>query len=113
MLSIRLMEEKTFLKLGGAGKLFSSFRLGKSPEADWKIIFLSTASLVLAVVALSAFMFVKVSKGEIFTLETETPAEERTLSTSRLERAAEYYSLKASEFERLISAPASSVDPSL
>ena len=97
------------LKLGrGSGRGF-----GASPEADWKIIFSITATFVVIVIALSAFIFIQIDKGEIFVVERPEDGDEHMLDIEALREAAEYYQGKALEFDRIRIERASVIDPSL
>src|SRR3989344_5765629 len=99
---INIMEnlQTSFKKLNWKtnGKLFG---FGTSPEADWKIIFISTVALALLVIIISAFIFIKIDKGE------------KTLDISLLKKTVSYYQGKAVEFERIKRASTPAVDPSL
>lgn len=92
------------------GKLFG---FGTSPEADWKIIFISTVVLALSVIILSAFIFIKIDKGEIFVVEQSDEQGEKTLDISLLKETVSYYEGKAVEFERIRRGSTPAVDPSL
>ena len=92
------------------GRLFG---FGTSPEADWKIIFISTVALALLVIIISAFIFIKIDKGEIFVVEQSDEQGEKTLDISLLKETVSYYEGKAVEFERIKRASTPAVDPSL
>ena len=86
---------------------------GLSPEVDWKIIFVSTAVLIILVIASSIFIYVKIDKGEIFVVEKPEENRERTLNISALKETISYYQNKALEFERIKSQVTPATDPSL
>lgn len=90
-----------------------SFRFGESPETDWKIIFISAAFLSMIAIVVAAFIFIQIGNGEIFIVEREVSSGDTTLNIERLEEAVLYYQEKSAEFERLRTAPAPAVDPSL
>ena len=92
------------------GRLFG---FGTSPEADWKIIFISTVVLVTMVIVLSIFVFIKIDKGEIFVIERLPDQGEKILNLSLLKETASYYQDKAAEFERIKNSTSPSADPSL
>ena len=92
------------------GRLFG---YGSSPEADWKIIFISTVVLAVLVIGFSAFIFIKTDKGEIFVVERSAEQGEKALDTSLLRETVSYYQSKALEFERIKRVKTSTVDPSL
>lgn len=92
------------------GRLFG---FGTSPEADWKIILISTIILTVLVIALSVFLFIKVDKGEIFMVEKSVGQKEKALNISLLKETVFYYQNKALEFERIKSSVTPTADPSL
>jgi hypothetical protein len=108
------MENKqTFFKkfsLNANGRIFG---FGTSPEADWKIIFISTVVLVTTVIVLSIFIFIKIDKGEIFVIERLPDQGEKILNLSLLKETVSYYQNKAIEFERIKNSASPSADPSL
>ncbi len=91
------------------GRLFG---FGTSPEADWKIIFISTTILAVFVIALSVFMFIKIDRGGIFVVERSAEEREMTLDASLLRETVLYYQNKALEFKRIKSAITPATDPS-
>ncbi|OHA92437.1 MAG: hypothetical protein A2665_00385 [Candidatus Zambryskibacteria bacterium RIFCSPHIGHO2_01_FULL_46_30] len=87
---------------------------GTSPEADWKIIVISTMVLTVLVVALSIWIFIKVNEREFFTVEPLEEERGKTLDTLLLRKTVLYYQNKALEFDRIKNAGTSTVaDPSL
>ena len=92
------------------GRLFG---LGSSPEADWKIIFISALILAVSVIALSVFIFIKIDKGEIFVVERSLDQGEKTLDIFLLKETVSYYQGKAREFDRIKSLVVPAKDPSL
>ena len=88
--------------------------LGHSPEADGKIIVISTMVLTVLVVALSIWIFIKVNEREFFTVEPLEEERGKTLDTLLLRKTVLYYQNKALEFERIKNAGTSTAaDPSL
>lgn len=100
--------KKSIWKVGGR-----LFKLGASPEADWKIIFVSTIVLIVSVVALSVFMFIKIDKGEIFVVQRLAGQGQEALNISILKETVSYYQKKAREFEKIKNEKVGAVDPSL
>ena len=86
---------------------------GTSPEADWRIIFASTAILAVLIIGLSAFIFIKIDRGEIFVVKESAEQGDKTLDLSLLKETVSYYQNKALEFERIKRAKTSAADPSL
>ncbi len=93
----------------------SGFKLGfdTGPEADWLIIFISSLTLSILVIALAIYMFIKVGNGEVFTVEKPVEEEAKMLDTKLLETTVLYYQNKAIEFERIKIEGVESVDPSI
>ncbi len=92
---------------------FKKFGFGTSPEADWKIIFVSTIILTILVIVSSIFIFIKIDKGEIFVVEKSAGEGDKTLDLSLLRETVSYYQNKALEFERIKRARTPATDPSL
>lgn len=100
-----------FTKFQSGGNGFFGF--GTGPEADWKVIFVSTLILTAFVGALNIIMFIGIDKGEIFVIDE--PAEvENTFDINKLRETSLYYQNKAQEFDKIVRGvrPAL-VDPSL
>ena len=89
------------------------FGFGVSPQADWKIIFISTLVLTLLALVLSGFIFIKIDKGEIFVIDKPLEQRGKTLDISLLKEIISYYQGKAREFERIKSLVVPATDPSL
>ena len=93
------------------GKIFG---FGTSPEADWRIIFISAIILVVLVIAFSIFMFRQTNQTDIFTPDDLGVPEGQILDTSVLRETILYYQNKESEFGRIKnSALLVPADPSL
>lgn len=92
------------------GRLFG---IGTSPDADWKIIFVSTIMLAILVIGLSTFIFIKVGRGEIFVVEKPTEEGEHNLNLPLLRETVSYYQDKLVEFEKIKNTKTPAVDPSL
>ena len=104
----------TFFKKLEIRKKGSLFGFGTGPQADWKIIFMTGASLVVLVTLANALIFVKVDKGEIFVVEAPELLGERGLNLNTLRETVGYYNSKALELERIKSATSTRlVDPSI
>lgn len=104
---LTLFNKKFNWNLGGG-----LLKLGTSQEADWKIIFISTVILVTLVIALSVFIFIKIDKGEIFSVK-ETIRDGEGLDLSLLRDTVSYYENKTLEFEKIKSSKPEGIDPSL
>ena len=106
-------DPQTSLKKSG-WKIRGRLGFGTSPEADWKIILISTMVLTVLVVTLSVWIFIKVNQREFFTVEPPEEERGKTLDTLLLRKTVLYYQNKALEFERIKNATTTStVDPSL
>jgi hypothetical protein len=99
------------LNLKSNGRIFG---FGTSPEADWKIIFISGMTLAFIVIALSAYMFIKINKGEIFVADPSVDVKKNALDVDALRETVSYYQNKALEFERIKSVTTTEmIDPSI
>ena len=90
------------------------FGWGASPDADWKVILLSTLVLIVAVSGWSYYEFNRISRGEIFTVENENGEETPIFDLNNLKKTAAYYEAKAFEFEKIKNGTSTAVvDPSI
>ena len=106
-------DPQTSLKKSG-WKIRGKLGFGTSPEADWKIILISTVVLTVLVVTLSVLIFIKVNARELFMVEQPEEEKGQTLDTLLLRKTVLYYQNKALEFDRIKNAGTSTVaDPSL
>ena len=93
------------------GKIFG---FGTSPEADWRIIFISTIILIASVITLGVFVFRQTNQTDIFMPGDLDVPEGQILDTSVLRETILYYQNKESEFGRIKnSALLVPADPSL
>lgn len=107
------MEEKKNI-FNISGKIHLHFlHWGRSPERDWKIIFVFAALFAFCSIATSAFIFVKIDRGEIFLAEKVNEESGETLDFKKLEETALYYKNKELELEKIIRSKPQYVDPSL
>lgn len=75
------------------GRLFG---FGTSPEADWKIILITTVLFTIATVSFSAYMFIEIHRGEFFQPDSQTSISTRPLDQELLEKVlAEHESREA------------------
>lgn len=109
MNDLKSILQKFKLKRGG-----SPFGWGASPDADWKVIFLSTLALIVLVSVWSFLEFIKVSKGEVSIVEDDGVVTTALFDLNNLKDTAAYYEAKALEFERIKNGTSTSVvDPSI
>jgi len=107
MEKLRALLNKSNLKVG-----YPTFHFGKSPEADWKTILLSTVFLTLLIIVFSVYMYIKIDKGEIFASNKSAGTDEVILDVNLLKETVSYYQNKALEFESINKASTPYVDPS-
>ena len=88
------------------------FTFGTGPEADWKIIFISAITLVVLAITLSIYMYIKIDKGEIFTIDKTKEGEKHVLNIDLLKETVSYYQDKYLKFESIDRVNTSIVDPS-
>lgn len=108
MANLQTSFKKWHWKVGG--RLFG---FGTGPEADWKIIFISSTILVVLIIISSVFVFIKVYQGTVFTAEKSAVQEKKVLDIAFLRETVSYYQNKMLEFEKIKSVVAPSTDPSL
>ncbi len=97
------------ISLSKGGKLFG---FGTSPETDWKIIFNTGVFLVLCTIIFNAYVFVKIDKGEIFTVNSPEGGS-KALDIRKLEEIVSYYKARELEYEEVKSIGTKVPDPSL
>ena len=88
---------------------------GQSPEGDWKIIFTIAATVAALGIAVNAFIFIKIDKGEIFVVDDLVSEGGGTLDVAELKETVNYYDKKAESFDAILknSSTTPVVDPSL
>ena len=106
--------------MGNFTKLFSKIdfkeshlNLGRGPERDWKIIFISIIILALVAISLSVYIFIKIDKGEIFVVRQSEEDKAKSLDISLLKKTVSYYQDKAAKFERMKKERSTVADPSI
>lgn len=104
---------KGFLKKPDLKFSGNPFGFGTSPEADWKVIFISSVILAISFVIFSVYIFIKIDKGEIFVSKKTTNQDGQVLDTTLLTETVSYYEAKALEFKEMKMIRISTVDPSL
>lgn len=104
---------KTFFKKSDLKFSSALFGFGTSPEADWKVIFISSAVLAISFVSFSVYIFIKIDKGEIFVPEEPVGQEENIFDSALLTETVSYYQGKALEFTEMKQEGIPAVDPSL
>ena len=77
------------------------FGLGTSPDADWKIIFVSTIILAILMITLNVFMFVKIDRQEVVVSDETNKDKQKVLDLSELRETVLYYRNKALEFDKI------------
>lgn len=107
------ISKKSFLGKIDFKRKGREYTLGTGPESDWRLIFISTLVLAVLVVATSAFIFIEIERGGIFTIKDIETEEARTLNISKLAETVDYYEYKAGQFERIKNSNTVAVDPSL
>ena len=95
-------------------EIFENLKFGRSPESDWRIIFVSTILLVIIVSVLNVKLFVKINRGEAFATGENSPDKVASLNVPKLINTLDYYLNKKAEFEKIKSgAIAPVIDPSI
>lgn len=86
---------------------------GKSPEGDWKTIFITTATFIVLMSLLNIYMFIQVNNGGFMSTEEEGE-QTKNIDISVLRETLSYYQLKTSAFEDIFSGTTTPiVDPSI
>ena len=83
------------------------FGLGTSPDADWKIIFVSTIILAVLMIILNVFIFIKIDRQEVVVSDEANKEHQKVLDLSELRETVLYYQNKALEFEKIKNSGAS------
>ncbi len=90
------------------------FGWGTSPDADWKIILISTFLLIVLMSVWSFFKFIRINDGAVFDLGNESEEVEPLFNLDNLQETVSYYKSKNLEFEKIGKDSSSSVvDPSI
>ena len=91
-------------------QLFKKF--DSSPDADWRIIFVSVVVFAVLVCALNVVVLMKVNRGEIFTVGGGADEVQLSLNVEELKATVKYYQNKALEFNRIKNSTSTIPDPS-
>lgn len=101
-------------KNGQVGKKhYPSF--GTGPDADWKVILLSSIALLVVIIALDLKIFFAINSESIGRDDIAVEETEAVLNLNKLKKTVEYYQAKETQFELIRNGTATStiVDPSL
>lgn len=83
------------------------------PNRDWKIIVISFAFLVLLIACADSYMYFRVYKGDIFTVQDTTDTSLTVVDQKSLTDVTATFETKAKDFETLKGQKPVNVDPSL
>lgn len=83
------------------------------PDRDWKIILVSFVCVALALAGLSAYLFLKINSGEIFTTSQERFQEMQILDTQTLKETVSRFEAQKARLMELQTSPVVAPDPSL
>jgi hypothetical protein len=79
------------------GRLFG---FGVSPNADWKILFVSSTVLALIVAGLGTYFFVQVNRGEVVG-EKKSTLDDRAFDSTLLKTTVNYYRTRSAKLEEI------------
>jgi hypothetical protein len=88
-------------------------KLGKNPEADWKLLFGLFVTLAVLLLAFSGFILYQIYQGEIFLAEKHDPRTLRTIDRNKLKELIGQFKLSDGHFEELKADKPVLVDPGL
>lgn len=83
------------------------------PARDWKIILVVFVCVALALAGLSAYLFLKINSGEIFTTSQEQFQETQVLDAQTLKNTVARFEAKKARLVELETTPVVAPDPSL
>ena len=87
--------------------------IGEKANNDWRSILLGFVILALGAVAMSFYVFIKVSKGEIFTVASETNSVKTDVDEEALESVMTHFQERKIYLDTLRANPPKRIDPSL
>ncbi|MEK9132060.1 MAG: hypothetical protein AAB447_04095 [Patescibacteria group bacterium] len=88
-------------------------KLGKNPEADWKLLFVCFIALAVSLLAFSGVMLYRINAGEIFLAEKKDTQELRTIDRERLKELISAFKLSDRQYQLLKADRPVLVDPGL
>ncbi len=90
------------------------FHRGTGPAADWKIIFLSAAALIVILTLINTFVYFSVVRQATPEVSDGEGQDNLTLNLDLLQKTAAYYQARQEVFVRIISGSGTNAeDPSL
>jgi hypothetical protein len=92
------------------GRLFG---FGVSPNADWKILFVSSVLLVILACILGSYFFIRVNLGQLVGQKSYQTEEGKVFDEDLLKQTLEYYKSRAVMFEEIKMTKETVPDPSL
>ncbi len=84
-----------------------------NPNRDWKIILFSFCMVALALVCLSAYLFLKIDRGDIFKAEQKNESTSEVVNRELLDSTVERFEAKKAKLIEIETERHISADPSL
>lgn len=86
-------------------------RIGRNPEADWRLLFSCFIVLATLLLAFSGVMLYRINVGEIFLAEKKDSGTLRTIDRDKLKELTQKFKLSDRQFEALKAEKPGLVDP--
>lgn len=87
--------------------------IGEKAHHDWKYILIFSILATICVIGLGVFVFIKVGKGEIFSVVYKKEEIRSSISEKRISDVIEQFENRRNHLESLKSNPPTSTDPSI
>lgn len=87
--------------------------IGEKANHDWKYMVFSFVFFACIIIASGLYMFVKVSKGELFSIETQSKDTLQTIQTKDLDMVIKFFDEKNTRLEKAKNKDIAVPDPSL
>lgn len=87
--------------------------IGEKADHDWKYILLGFFFLTAVSFGVGLYVFVKINKGEIFTINETSENSQKTINQKELNEASTFFKDRQNHFFEIQSNPAVVQDPSL
>jgi hypothetical protein len=85
----------------------------RDPYADWFKVLIIISVLFVVVVIADGYLFLKISRGEIFVTSTESDSRSTTIDRTSLKKANDFYDAKEAALIQLKMSQPTLIDPSL
>lgn len=93
--------------------LTRDLEIGEQAFKDWPYLLVGFAILVALTVVVDGFLFIKVNRGDFFTVEPDQKINVASSNREALLDVNEFFSARQKEYEEFVSSGVNEIDPSI